>query len=82
LITGSSYPTAIAVDGSHIYWANVGTNAIGTANLDGSGVNESLITGAAGATGVAVDSSHLYWTGATGNTIGRANLDGSGATQS
>ena len=73
----------MALDGSHIYWDNVGGNTIGRANLDGSGVDQRFITGAHAPVGVAVDS------GAPGfrannldDSIGRANLDGSGVDQS
>ena len=52
----------IALDSSHIYWAEegggAGASAIGRANLDGSGANLGLITGlSAGAYSVAVDQS-------------------------
>jgi hypothetical protein len=78
--------SGVAVDGSHIYWAaprdifGFGTNTIGRANLDGSGVNPSLITVARGGLDdVAVDARHIYWSQEGG--IGRANLDGSGVSQ-
>jgi virginiamycin B lyase len=80
-ITGANFPCGVAVDGSHIYWANQDTNTIGRANLDGSGVDQSFITGANGPCGVAVDGSHIYWSNFNGDTIGRAGLDGSGAEQ-
>lgn len=38
---------------SHLYWTNAG--AIGRANLDGTGANQSFITGASQPVGVAVD---------------------------
>ena len=31
---------------AYVYWANNGTDSIGRANLDGTGVNQSFITGA------------------------------------
>ncbi|MCW2967421.1 MAG: hypothetical protein JWM71_1193 [Solirubrobacteraceae bacterium] len=70
----------IAVDATHIYWAN-GTS-IGRANLDGNpaSVNPSFITGATSACGVAVDGAHIYW--GNGNALGRANIDGSSVNQS
>ena len=43
------------VDAGHVYWANEGTNTIGRANLDGTGVDQSFITGASAPFGVAVD---------------------------
>ena len=66
-----------------VYWANAGDGAIGRANLDGTGANQSLIGGGDNSCGVAADGSHLYWANdATSGTIGRANLDGTGANQS
>ena len=37
----------LAVDSSHIYWADSTTRTIGRANLDGTGVDSSFITGSA-----------------------------------
>jgi Low-density lipoprotein receptor repeat class B len=73
---------------ARIYWANSGSGTIGSANLDGSGVDQSFVSARSDPRGVAVDGAHLYW----GNVpqefqcnetecqfgIGRANLDGSG----
>ena len=36
----------MAVDATHIYWINNGTDTIGRANLDGTDVDQSFITGA------------------------------------
>ena len=66
---------------AYIYWADPDSNAIGRANLDGTGANPSFITEADNPLGVAVDGAHVYWANGT-NTIGRANLDGTGANQS
>ena len=63
-----------------IYWAEPGRDAMGRANLDGTGANPTFITAADNPRGVAVDGSHVYWTNT--NTIGRANLDGTAANQS
>ena len=71
----------MAVDGSHVYWANHDNGTIGRANLDGTGVNQSFIAARAAPCGVAVDAAHVYWANPHG-TIGRANLDGTGADQS
>jgi hypothetical protein len=60
---------------------NSGITAIGRANLDGTGANQTFITGGANPQGVAVDSAHVYWANGNSATIGRANLDGSGANQ-
>src|SRR5439155_994948 len=77
----SPRPDGVAVDGSHIYWANQRGDAIGRADLDGQNVNESFITGASSPYGVAVDGSHVYWTNSN-YTIGRADLDGQNVNQS
>jgi len=71
----------VAVDGSHVYWADPAGGAIGRANLDGSGPAYGFITGADNPCGVAVNDTHVYWTNLKGNSIGRANLDGTEATQ-
>jgi hypothetical protein len=89
-ITDPTTPLGLAVDSSHIYWANVFDGTIGRANLDGTGVDQSFITGAIAPQTVAVDAGHIYWTdqGTCPNVcpdpqpnepeIGRANLDGTG----
>ena len=72
-------PPAIAVDQKHIYWTNLSSGAIGRANIDGSGVNQSFITAGVGVEGIAVDGTHIYWAqrgDAAGTAIGRANLNG------
>ena len=71
----------MAVDAHYVYWANLGTNTIARANLDGTGVNENFITGANAPVGVAVDAHYVYWANFVSNTIARANLDGTGAIQ-
>ena len=84
-LKSASKPTGVAVDGTHVYWADRGYRTIGRANLNGTGVNQSFITGANRPTGVAVDGTHVYWAnggGGSGTTIGRANLNGTGANQS
>jgi virginiamycin B lyase len=67
-----------------VYWTNYSASAIGRANLDGTGVDQSFITGASafGPYGVAVDGQHIYWANSNTNVIGRANVDGSGVDQS
>jgi hypothetical protein len=81
-ITGGVGPGSIAVNSSYIYWGNgegdgsdVGSNAIGRADLDGTHVDQSFIR-ADGPNGVAVSTQHVYWTSAEAKTVGRANLDG------
>lgn len=38
-ITGADSPNLLALDGTHMYWANGATNTIARANLDGTDVN-------------------------------------------
>jgi virginiamycin B lyase len=65
---------------ARIYWGNVGTGAIGRAELDGTGADQGFITGAGSPAGMAVNYTHIYWVSNHDNgTIGRANLDGTGA---
>jgi hypothetical protein len=82
LITGAATPAGIAVDASHIYWADQQDNAIGRANLDGSGPNHAFIPNATSGSStapnsVALDGTYVYWTDGA-RYIGRAKLDGSG----
>jgi virginiamycin B lyase len=79
-ITGANAPAEVAVDGQHVYWANINGTTIGRSNLDGTGANQSFINLANAPQGVAVDAQHIYWV--AGNAIGRSNLDGTGANQS
>jgi hypothetical protein len=70
------FPLALAPRAeAFVYWT--GSGAIGRANLDGTGVDESLIDlRRDDPASVAVDARHIYWIQADG--IGRANLDGTG----
>ena len=83
IVTGQTAPAGVAIDSSHIYWADAGigtgTGTIMAANLDGTGVT-TLVSGQNVPAGVAVDSSHIYWVDQNGGTIMAANLDGSGVT--
>ena len=51
---------------TRVYWADGGTDSIGVANLDGTGVNQSFITGGRTPVGIAVNGQHIYWTNAEG----------------
>jgi hypothetical protein len=74
--------------GASVYWGNLvgpvfglpGTT-IGSANNDGTGVNQNFIGGASTPTAVAVDAAHVYWINEDFHSIGRANLDGTGVNQ-
>jgi hypothetical protein len=71
----------VEVDSGHKYCAQSVSGAIGRANLDGSGVNQSFIF-AGKPEWVAVDDAHVWWTnGAPFYAIGRANLDGTSVNQ-
>jgi Big-like domain-containing protein/hemolysin type calcium-binding protein len=75
-------PRHVAVNATHIFWAvetGNGADAIGRANIDGTGVNPNFISVpgvAANSTveGIDVGGQYVYWGG--GGKIGRAKLDG------
>ena len=69
----------MAVSGSHLYWTNLGSNTIGEANVQGTGVKQRFITGAHEPTGMAVDAAHLYW--ANAHAIAKARLNGTRIVQ-
>jgi hypothetical protein len=86
---GENHPDGVAVDGSHLYWADdfsgsgeFGAGTINDADLNGNGPHV-IVTGQLGpSAGVAVDASHLYWSAAALHVSGfgsvwQANLDGS-----
>jgi hypothetical protein len=62
-----------------IFWSGEFNNqhGIGSAKLDGTGVNQSFIA-APDVSNIAVGGNYLYWVNGSSGTIGRANLDGSG----
>ena len=53
---GVSDPCGVAVNDTHIFWGNNGGDAIGRANLDGTGVDQNFITGADNPCGVTLSS--------------------------
>jgi len=85
----------LAVNESHIFWADAVRNAIGRANIDGTEPNYSFITDAREPCGIAVDESYVYWANRNAGfinvgdvppsegpgSIGRARLDGSEPNQ-
>jgi hypothetical protein len=80
-------PLCVTVDRTHVYWTSevvapggaISQRAIGRANLDGTGVQESLIAGIDPLC-LAVDEAHVYWLDSSG-AIGRASLDGTGVNK-
>jgi len=74
--TGVSLPTAIAADGTDVYWTTQGdaggpSGALFWADTSGGSV-QTFATGLLGAASVAVDDAHVYFTGfqTTGQAIG------------
>ena len=68
---------------AYLYWTNAnpsttGSNTVGRAYLDGTGVTQSFIGGTQLPEGVAEDGAHVYWADFVSDSIGRANLDGTG----
>src|SRR5690349_18439985 len=74
--TMAATPAALAFSPPQIYWANLGTNSIEQANVDGTPSNLSPIGGANEPTGVAVNGQHIFWTNSNAGSIGESNLDG------
>jgi streptogramin lyase len=83
-VEGAKGPVGIAVDASHIYWANTfaSPGTIGRSNLDGTEASQSFISGASSPCGVAVNSEYVYWGNHGTGTIGRARLNGSEINES
>jgi WD40-like Beta Propeller Repeat len=64
LLAGAKEGPPLAIDGSHLYFANPDTNTIGRVDLNGSGPVTNpvqLVTAAAHPEGLAVDAGHVYW---------------------
>jgi hypothetical protein len=80
IVPGLNNAGGIAIDGSHVYWANRGGGAVSRAALDGTARDDSFISGLDNPCEVAVDASFVYWIDWRG--IGRAQLDGGGAEES
>ena len=81
IVTGQIGAEGIAVNSSHLYWADAVDGTIWEANLDGSSPH-TILTSQRGQVGLAVTSSHIYWANDGGGadragTIWVANLDGS-----
>jgi virginiamycin B lyase len=71
-------PCGLTINGSKLYWANQGTDTIGVANTDATGVSESLVaTGGSEICGVAVDSGYTPITTPTDPGSGSGGASGS-----
>jgi hypothetical protein len=79
--TDLDYPCGVAVDATGIYWGDRDSNAIGHANLDGTG-ERTLITGASQPCGVALADGYIYWANEGKDTIGVARIIGGPADES
>ena len=79
-IADAGASAGVAVDGTHVWWANGGGNAIGRADLDGQNAAKTFIALGAAPYGVASDGAHVFW--ASGCCVGRADVDGSGVNPS
>ena len=68
--------SAYAQSAEYIYWADLGTNSIRRANLDGSNEGD-FITGLIDIRGIALDltNNYIYWAQKNQNKIMRADLD-------
>ena len=81
---------AAGAAGGQLYWANISSNTIGKANLDGTHVDQTFVKGANGPSDVVVYDQHIYWANASGCTesgscngsIARSNLNGTGVNES
>ena len=73
-------PAGVAVDSTHVYWANSSDGTIDEARLNTFGP-ATLISGQASPWGVAVDSGHIYWANSGDGTIKEAPLTGGPVTR-
>ena len=81
IVTGQIGAEGIAVNSSHLYWADAPDGTIWEANLNG-GSPHTILTSQRGQTGLAVTASQIYWANNGGGVdragaIWAANLDGS-----
>jgi hypothetical protein len=74
--SGLDQPEAIAVDGTDVYFATLGDNAVN--HVSAGGAVTTLATGQSGPNHVAVDSTYVYWSSGFGNAIVRQRRDGQG----
>lgn len=76
-IITTARPLGLALDATHVYWANTAKKCIGRSNLSGTSVEtEWLKLTTATPKDVAVDAAHVYWTDSTNKSVGRATIAG------
>ncbi len=73
-----STPAGIAVDATHVYWADSGNQLIGRVKTDGNDAEPRLVVLPTAPQAVAVTDSHIYWV--DGANVGRSLLDGTNIT--
>ena len=67
-----SRPTALAVDGSGVYWSNLGDGSIAHASSGSSGWSVSVLaTGQDQPIAIALDAASVYWVTQAGGTVMR-----------
>ena len=78
VVSGDYGPFGVAVDATHLYWADTANDAVMRTDLDGSNLI-TLVADVPGSHpyGVAVDATHVYWTDLQTQLVKRADLDGS-----
>jgi hypothetical protein len=59
---GTTPARGLAVNSTHVFWADVDDDSIGRAKLDFTDVDEKFIEGAGAPIGLAVNDDHVYWT--------------------
>jgi len=69
LVTGQASPAGVAVDASHIYWADSGSGTVSERSLTGGITIALYVSTFAAPSGVAFDSGHVYWANSGNGTI-------------
>src|SRR5437660_1329394 len=67
-VAAGTFVLLVGNAGAALFWANYGSNAIGTADTSGQNVNQTFLA-ATVPVGVAADGQHLYWTNDTNGTV-------------
>ena len=80
LVTGQASPAGVAVDASHIYWADSGSGTVSERSLTGGITIALYVSTFAAPSGVAVDSGHVYWANSGNGTINETPLTGGPVT--